>query len=267
MSPLALGIVSDEVDLDFGSAARHAAGWDITRFEIRCLRTGRVPAVDPAEMREVAARVRDGSVMITALSPGTFKHPLSRAREIEEELDSVLPRTITMARELGAGMIITFGFHREEGESEGNRGKAVAYLRHAADLVAKEGMKLAVENEPGFWCGTGAQTRSIIGEVGSPAFGANWDPCNAYGTDERPYPDGYAAIKDVILNVHAKDTRKGALIQCVPIGDGVIDWRGQLSALVRDRPVQHVTIETHCHPLVENSRRNAEVLRTLMREP
>ena len=69
------------------------------------------------------------------------------------------------------------------------------------------------------------------------------------------------------MNVHAKDTLKGALIQCVPIGDGVIDWRGQMQALVRDRPVQHVTIETHCHPLVENSRRNAEVLRALMREP
>ena len=140
MTPLALGIVSDEVDPDFGAAAQHAPTWDITRFEIRCLRSGRVPAVDPAEVREVAARVRDGSVTITALSPGTFKHPLSRAREIEEELGSVLPRTIAMARELGAGMIITFGFQREEGESEDNRGKAVAYLRRAADLAAKEGM-------------------------------------------------------------------------------------------------------------------------------
>jgi sugar phosphate isomerase/epimerase len=266
MIPLALAIVSDEVDPDFGVAARHASAWDILRFEIRCLRTGRVPAVDPAEVREVVARVRDGSVMITALSPGTFKHPLSRAREIEEELGSVLPRTIAMARGLGAGMIITFGFQREEGEPEGNRAMAVDYLRRAADLAAKEGMKLAVENEPGFWCGTGAQTRSIIREVGSPAFGANWDPCNAYGTDERPYPDGYAAIKDVIMNVHAKDTRKGALIQCVPIGDGVIDWGGQMSALVRDHPVQHVTIETHCHPLVENSRHNAKVLRALMQK-
>jgi sugar phosphate isomerase/epimerase len=266
MTSLALGIVSDEIDPDFGVAARHASGWDITRFEIRCLRSGRVPAVDPAEVREVAARVRDGAATITALSPGTFKHPLSRHREIEEELGSVLPRSIAMARELGAGMIITFGFLREEGEPEDHRAKAVEYLRRAADLAGKEGMKLAVENEPGFWCGTGAQTRSIIRAVGSPAFGANWDPCNAYGTDERPYPDGYAAIKDVIMNVHAKDTRKGALIQCVPIGEGVIDWQGQLSALVRDRPVQHVTIETHCHPLVENSRRNAEVLRALMQK-
>lgn len=265
MTPLALGLVSDEVDLDFATAARHASGWDISRFEIRCLRSGRVPAVDSAEVRGIAARVRDGSVTITALSPGTFKHPLSRTAEIEEELLSVLPRTIAMAQELGAKMVITFGFQQEQGEPGTHRQRAVEYLRRASALAAEAGMVLAVENEPGFWCGTGAQTASIIREVGSPAFGANWDPCNAYGTPERPYPDGYAAIKEYILIVHAKDTSRGALIQCVPIGEGVIDWRGQMQALLRDRPVQHVTIETHCHPLVENSRRNAEVLRALMR--
>jgi len=265
MKPLELGLVSDEVDPDFGVAVRHAAAWSIRRFELRVLRTGRVPAVDPAEVRDVAGRVRDGSVMITALSPGTFKHPLSRPAEIEEELRTVLPRTIAMARDLGAGLIITFGFRREEQEPPDRRKRAVEYLRRAADLVGREGLKLAVENEPGFWCDTGERTRSIIRDVGSPAFGANWDPCNAYGTEERPYPEGYEAVKDAIINVHAKDTLKGSLIQCVPIGQGVIDWRGQMEALLRDRPVQHVTIETHCHPLVENSRHNVELLRAMMR--
>ena len=125
---------------------------------------------------------------------------------------------------------------------------------------------LAVENEPGFWCDTGAATAAILREVGSAHLRANWDPCNAYGTPERPYPDGYEALSGLIANVHAKDTRKGALIQCVPIGDGTIDWTGQVRALLRDRIVPHITIETHCLPLVENSRRNVETLRALMRE-
>lgn len=266
MEPLELGIVSDEIDTDFTTAAGHAVLWGITRFELRCLVTGRVPAVDAAEMRKVEMTVRERGLSVTALSPGVFKHKLGNSAGIEQELSDTLPRTIAMAQGLGASTIIAFGFQREEGEPGSNRGRAVEFLARAARIAEGAGVRIAIENEPGFWCDTGVNSRSIIREVGSRALGANWDPCNAYGTTERPYPEGYEAIKDVILNVHAKDTSKGALIQCVPIGDGTIDWPGQVRALLTDRPVPHITIETHCHPLVENSRRNVETLRALMRK-
>jgi sugar phosphate isomerase/epimerase len=163
-------------------------------------------------------------------------------------------------------MIITFGFQRQEGESPSLYDRAVEYMGKAAELAAKEGIRLAIENEPGFWCDTGVNTLRLIRDVNSSALGANWDPCNAYGTDERPYPEGYEAIKPAIINVHAKDTLKGALIQCVPVGEGIIDWKGQVQALVRDQIVQHITIETHCHPLVENSENNVKVLRGMLAE-
>jgi L-ribulose-5-phosphate 3-epimerase UlaE len=76
-----------------------------------------------------------------------------------------------------------------------------------------------------------------------------------------PYPDGYEAIKKWIVNVHVKDTIKGSLLACVPIGEGKVDWEGQIQALVRDRLVEHVTIETHCLPLIENSQKNLQWLR------
>ena len=68
----------------------------------------------------------------------------------------------------------------------------------------------------------------------------------------------------MILNVHAKDTARGSLIQCVPIGEGAIDWEGQIRALVADAIVPHVTIETHCLPLVEQSAKNVRTLRALL---
>ncbi len=262
--PLTLGIVSDEITPSFRDAVRHAAGWGITRFEIRCLATGRIPDVDAAEWADLLKARKDEGLTITALSPGIFKHPLTRTVEIERELSDVLPRTIAMARECGARLIIVFGFQRQSGETLASDAIAVGYLRRAAEIAARAGMTLAVENEPGFHCDTGANTRRIIGEVGSPALGANWDPCNAYGTAEIPYPDGYNAVKPVIVNVHAKDTMKGSLIQCVPIGEGAIDWKGQIHALLKDGIVGHVTIETHCLPLVEQSAKNVRVLRSLM---
>jgi len=265
-TPLALGIVSDEIAPDFRTAVRHGLSWGITRYEVRCLKTGRVPDVDPGEWEDLLAAVSEHSLSITALSPGMFKHPMSRRAELEHELTELLPRTIAMAEQCGARIIIAFGFQRQNGEPAENHNLAVDLLRRASETAARAGMKIAIENEPGFHCDTGINTRLIIEEAGSPALGANWDPCNAFGTEEVPYPDGYDAIRPVIVNVHAKDTARGSLIQCVPIGEGVIDWQGQMKALMRDRIVRHVTIETHCLPLVEQSAKNVRTLRAIMEE-
>ncbi len=263
-APLELGIVSDEVAADFRTAVRHGLSWGITRYEIRCLASGRVPEVNGQEWDDVLAAVREHGLAITALSPGIMKHSLDREDELEREIRETLPRTIDMAGTCGARMIIVFGVQKRTPEREGDHARVVGLLGRAAETAARAGITLAVENEPGFHCDTGAATRKIVDEVGSRAFGANWDPCNAFGTDEVPYPDGYAALKGVIVNVHAKDTARGSLIQCVPIGDGAIDWAGQIRALVRDRIVPHVTIETHCLPLVEQSGKNVRTLRALM---
>ena len=262
--PLELGIVSDEVSPEFRTALRHGLSWGITRYEIRCLVSGRVPDVNLAEWEDTVAAVRENGLSVTALSPGILKHPISRFAELEKEVRETLPRTFDCAEQCGAGLIIIFGIQRTAGETPADHERVVKLMRRAADAAAAAGMKLAVENEPGFFCDTGAATRRIIDEVGSPALGANWDPCNAFGTDELPYPDGYRAVKPVIVNVHAKDTARGSLIQCVPIGEGAIDWPGQIGALLQDRIVPHVTIETHCLPLVEQSGKNVRVLRDLI---
>ena len=266
MDTLSLGIVSDEISTDFRQAVQLGVSWGISHFELRCLNTGRVPFVQQTELDDVLRVVKEREISITALSPGVFKHPLSKRDELERECVEALPMTIAMARQFGAPLIIVFGFHREPGDQKEQYAYAVELMRRAARVAEKEGVKLAIENEPGFWCDTGANTSRFIRDVASPVLGANWDPCNAYGTNEAPFPDGYLAIRSFIFNVHVKDTKQGALVQCVPIGEGALDWGGQIAALLRDKVVRHVTIETHCLPLIENSWRNVEALRRLLSE-
>jgi sugar phosphate isomerase/epimerase len=253
--------VSDEVSPDFREAAQHALEWGISIFEIRVLKTGRIPAVEQQELQEVKTLVREKNLTITALSPGIFKLPISQTAGLESELTSMLPKTLALAHELGASMAIVFGFQREENESSDNFFRAAELMARAADIAGKEKIKLVIENEPGFWCDSGANTAQLIAHVNSPWLRANWDPCNGYGTPETPFPNGYAALRKFIANVHVKDTSEGALIRCVPVGEGAIDWKGQLEAIVRDKIVNHVTIETHCLPLVEKSRRNVDTLK------
>jgi sugar phosphate isomerase/epimerase len=261
MNRIALGIVSDEVSADFGEAAQHAKQWGISIFEIRVLKTGRIPAVERTELQEVKTVINDQGLTITALSPGIFKLPVSQAVGLEGELTTTLPKTLALAHEFGASMVIVFGFQREKNENIDNFFRALELMRQAAEIAGKEGIKLVIENEPGFWCDSGANTAKLLANVDSPWLRSNWDPCNGYGTPETPFPNGYESVKKFIANVHVKDTREGALIRCVPVGEGAIDWKGQLEAIVRDQIVKHVTIETHCLPLVEKSKQNVDTLK------
>ncbi len=259
-----LGIVSDEIAPGFREALNHGTSWGITKYEIRTLKTGRVPNVEDHEIQEVLDGIRSEGVEISALSPGMFKMPVSNQAEIRHQLDVLLPDTIRMAEKFGTRKLIVFGFQRSPGKPSENLKMAVDYFGEAAEKAAEAGMTLLIENEPGFWCDTGTNTARILREISSPALRANWDPCNAFGMDEEPFPDGYEAIKEFVANVHVKDTRRGALVECVPIGEGLLDWRGQLRALIGDDRVKHVTIETHSLPLIEKSRRNVEVLRSML---
>lgn len=266
MKKLELGIVSDEISPDFAVAAQYAAEWGIRIVELRMLRSGRVPSVQSAEIKSVSRIARESGIRISALSPGIFKHTLSQTKEIEHEILDTLPRTIDLAGELGATLIIVFGFQRENHEDQERESLWLDAIRRAAEIAGTAGMDLAIENEPGFWCSSGATTADLLKKAGKKNLGANWDPCNAYGAEPRPYPDGYQAVKEFVRNVHVKDTLEGSLIRCVPVGEGAIDWKGQLEALLREDLVSHITIETHCLPLIEKSKQNVETLRRYLAE-
>ncbi len=259
-----IGIVNDEISLDFHEAVEYGTSWGIMKYEVRMLKTGRVPEVNSNEVQDVLACIRGNGITITALSPGLFKFPISNGDEISRHLNVLLPKTLELAAKLGVDKIIVFGFQREDKEPDSNLAKVTDYLNMAAVLVERADMTLLVENEPGFWCDTGTNTAFVLNKVESPSLKANWDPCNAFGLGEEPYPGGYESLNRFVANVHVKDTRRGGLIECVPIGEGLVDWDGQLRALVRERKVEHVTIETHCLPLIEKSKQNAETLRTML---
>jgi sugar phosphate isomerase/epimerase len=261
-----IGIISDEIALNFSEAVRLGTGWGISLYELRCTESGRVPYITEGDVQGILRCKEQQNISITAITPGVFKIPLKDDVALKREIEKTLPDSFRMADRLGTNKVIVFGFQHYVGESESDFQRVVDVLGKVANIAQRSGFLIALENEPGFWADTGKNTSRILASVNSENLRANWDPGNAVGTGEVPYPDGYDAVKSYVCNVHAKDSPSNSLAECVLIGQGIVDWHGQLRALVRDRCVSHITIETHCLPLIEKSRKNLEIILDILKK-
>lgn len=259
-----IGFVTDEISTDVEEAFALGLSWGVYDYELRMVGERRVPEVDPEVLENILALQRRHGFRITALSPGIFKGEIHNEDLYERELREVLPATFRLARMFRTQKVIVFGFRRAPQDRPEDVQIALTLLHRATAMAQQQGITLLLENEPGFWCDTGTNTARLLATINSPHLRANWDPCNAMGTAEPPFPQGYHALRKWIGNVHVKDTNKGALLECVPVGEGKMNWEGQLRALAHDKIVEHVTIETHCRPLVENSKRNLDTLRHML---
>jgi sugar phosphate isomerase/epimerase len=260
-----IGIVTDEISPNIREAIKLGMDWGIQDFEFRTSQSGRVPEISTEDFNALLECQRDYGIRITALSPGTFKIPVDDRAGIHRDLHGILPTTLALAQKFHTPTVITFGFIRSPRGTPDEFSRAVQILTEAAKLAELEGITLAVENEPGFLADTGENTANLLSAVSSKALRANWDPGNALGAQPYPFPDGYAFVKPWIANMHVKDTEKDSTLACVPIGEGKIDWEGQLRAVVADGILTHVTIETHCLPLIENSKKNVETVKRLLK--
>jgi sugar phosphate isomerase/epimerase len=261
-----IGIVTDEISPDIREAISLGVSWGIRDFEFRTSQSGRVPYISDEDLQELLTCQKEFGVKITALSPGLFKIPLEDEAAIKKDLDEVLQSTIQLAHKFHTDLIITFGFLRSVSASSLEFDRAVEVLRKAADHAEKEGITLALENEPGFWADSGKKTAKLLAAVNSKSLRANWDPANALGAENFPFPAGYEALKPWVVNIHVKDAKKEATLACVPVGEGRVNWEGQLRALVKDGRLRHVTIETHCLPLIEKSKQNVETVGRLLKK-
>jgi len=257
-----IAIVSDEISSDFSTAVEIGTDWGIRAFEIRGLCSGRVPYVSERDVESVLRVKEEFGIEISAISPGAFKVPVD-SDEAERHLRDMLPRAYELAHKLETNLVIAFGFHRPEGSREKYPSKVVDLLGEAAEGASREGVLLALENEPGCWADTGKVAAEIVKKVGHPNLRLNWDPCNSLNSGGKPYPEEYEELKDMMVHLHIKDSREEGY---VPVGEGDVDWRGQLGALLKDGFGGYYTLETHYGPKVKASKRCLENLRRILLE-
>ena len=260
-------ILSDEIDQDLAVAAKRAAEWGLEHVELRGFRGKRAPkGVGPREVEEILEAAATHGVTVGSISPGLFK-VTPDARDIDDHRGDLQTRCLDLAEALGVTMMVVFPPVRSNGEGfEDYPDEVITDFRELAKRAADRGITVAVENEPICYAATGESLARFLDQVDHPALRANWDPGNAVNADEQPFPAGYEHIKPFLVHVHVKDylRQPDGRGQCVPAGEGAVDWPGQLAALKADGYEGFLVVETHFKPPVEGSRRAVRALRELM---
>jgi sugar phosphate isomerase/epimerase len=281
-----ISLVTDELSADPRTAFELGSEWGIHRYELRGFYSDRVPQISRHQRHQLRQLISDFDAKITAVSPGLFKfaypdekpaasnlgwmdHSLfaqwdSQVHALHNHMENLLPASIELAQEVDAPFIIAFSFHRGGAAGGPAPERVIEALGQAAARVRAAGLTLLIETEEGFWADTGARTAALIEAVGDSGIAVNWDPANSFCEGDIPYPSGYAAVRSHVRNVHFKDAMRSADGRAEFVGEGQVDWSGQIAALRRDDYGGCIAIEPHLQPRVASVRHALERLRKLL---
>jgi L-ribulose-5-phosphate 3-epimerase len=107
-------------------------------------------------------------------------------------------------------------------------------LRDPVKQVEEAGVTLLLENCPHTYLPYGENTSRVIGLLKSERIKALWDPANTLRAKGKPFPEDYRAIRGSIGHIHFKDISFDTEPHMVPLGEGVIDYRGIVKSLLDD---------------------------------
>ncbi len=246
---LKLSVITDEVSQDLERVVKFAREHRLQGVEVRTLWNRR-----PHELVDKAGEIRRAleveGLEVSAIASPVFKCNLGSEAEVREHV-GILSRCIALAKALDAPVVRVFTFWRTGSLDERLSAVLQAFMP-AVDVAADEGVVLAVENEPSTHVNNGRRLRQFLGAVSKPnVVRAVWDPGNDVWDPEgeRPFPDGYSYVKGLVAHVHVKDGRRTPQgHEFVPVGEGDVDWLGQVGALIKDGYSGYLSLETHWRP-------------------
>ena len=281
-----LSVITDEISQDFGHALEVASKeFGLGYVELRGLWNKNIVALDEKEVAEARKLLSQHDLKVTNIASPLFKvdwpgAPISKyspkgssygANYSFAQQDEVLERAIGVANAFGTKKVRMFDFWRLD-DDKPYRDAMDAKLSDAAEEAAKKDIVLLLENEYECNTATAPEAARTLSHVKARNFLLNWDPANAAMRGDKVFPEGYALLpKDRIGHAHLKDVKRNAdgtyAWECM--GRGIIDYVGQLRALMRDGYRGTMSLETHWNGagnMEESSRQSMAGTKTLLRE-
>jgi sugar phosphate isomerase/epimerase len=258
--PFKLGVITDEISEDFGQALDFISGYALAYCEVRELWQKNVVKLSQEELDRARHLIESHHLKVSEIASPIFKYHLPgmpsprpnwedtfKAADLtDNDTESLLQRVFKLAPFFGTSKVRVFSYWRVEEPA-----KAYPFVRErlakAAALAAQHNITLLLENEQDCNVGTGKELGRILRDINSPNLRGMWDPSNAARLGEVPYPDGYRQVRGLFPHMHIKDVKKDPAtgeLHYVPVGQGMIDFRGQFAALRADGYEGTMSLET-----------------------
>jgi len=246
-----LAVFTDEVSQELDLAVRMATRFGLDGVELRSVWRKPVQSLSDADIERIRAALGEHNLSTAAIASPVFKCELDDEAAHEQHLQ-YLRSCIRTARKLGTNIIRVFTFWKR-GPSEPVWDRIKEKFRPAVPIAEDAGVILGLENESSTYMATASETARFITEIDSPALKVVWDPCNEVFADGgvTPYPEAYRQVEPYLVHLHVKDAAKapsGGEPQMAPVGDGVVDWKGQLVELLKQDYQGYASLETHWRP-------------------
>ncbi len=255
-----IAAITDEFSPDLERAARSMSAIGMTGAEFRMLSGKNIVDLTDKEVDQAAALAKSYGLEVISIASPLLKCVLPDAPEVDARFQQDVfasrhtfagqPRLAARAFEIaaitGARIIRVFTYWRTVRPEE-CFSRIVDALGGLAEQAAAQGVTIGLENEHACNIATGEETGKLLAALDHPALKVVWDPANALVAGENPFPEGYARIPaGRIVHVHAKDCRvHDHKAEWLPLGEGSVDWPGQIAALERDGYTGWISLETH----------------------
>jgi L-ribulose-5-phosphate 3-epimerase len=237
-----LGSVTDIFSPDVATAAANMRELGLRGAELRTINTKNILEADQDELTAALATLRENDLQVVAIATPLLKCTLDDWKAQSHQAE----RAFEIASQAGARIVRVFSGARVA-QPETVFERVVDILQDLADKAGQHDLVIALENDRACNVSTAQEMGGVLAAIDHSNLQVVWDPASAYISGEKPFPSGYQMLDTTrIALVHAKDcTLEGHKPVWEPLGDGDIDWQGQIDALAEDGYEGFIHLETY----------------------
>jgi sugar phosphate isomerase/epimerase len=220
---------ADEISPELDEQLDTLADESIRFVELRSVWNKNVLDLTDDEIEKVGAAMADRGVGVSSIGSPIGKVPITEAFAPHLER---FRRALHVAKSLEAPYVRVFSFFMPEGEDPAvYRDEVLGRMGTVAKEAEDARLVLLHENEKDIYGDIPSRCLDILAQVDSPALRTAWDAANFVqcGVD-RPYEEGYEALRPYLEYVHVKDALAGSGT-VVPAGEGDGEIHETISAL------------------------------------